>query len=98
MRQSQKEDWGRTYQISSDLGGIPLCIDGSEETQQQGVADPLGPVVAAVALPAAADEGNIKPGPLPLASCQEVVITQCKVLVELRLKPVDSLCETLCNK
>lgn len=45
--------WRRTYQVSPHCGRVPLCIDSPQEAQQQGVAHPLGPVVAAVALPAA---------------------------------------------
>lgn len=46
--------WRSTYQVSPHSGGVPLCIDGPQEAQQQGVAHPLGPMVAAVALPATA--------------------------------------------
>lgn len=42
----------RTYQVAPHSGRVPLCIDGPQEAQQQGVAHPLGPMVAAVALPA----------------------------------------------
>lgn len=43
-----------TYQVSPHSDGVPLGIDGPQEAQQQGVAHPLRPMVAAVALPATA--------------------------------------------
>lgn len=43
-----------TYQVPPHHDWVPLRINASQEAQQQGVAHPLGPVVAAVALPAAA--------------------------------------------
>lgn len=43
-----------TYQVPPHHDGVPLRINASQEAQQQGVAHPLGAVVAAVALPAAA--------------------------------------------
>lgn len=52
--EGEGEQWWRTYQVSPHGGRVPLCIDGSQEAQQQGVAHPLGAMVAAVALPAAA--------------------------------------------
>ncbi len=42
----------RTYQVAPHSGRVPLCINGPQEAQQQGVAHPLGPMVTAVALPA----------------------------------------------
>lgn len=47
-----------TYQVSPHSGRIPLCIDGPQEAQQQGVAHPLVSMVAAVALPASAWKKN----------------------------------------
>lgn len=47
-----------TYQVSPHRGGVPPSIDGPQEAQQQGVAHPLGPVVAAVALPATAGKNR----------------------------------------
>lgn len=46
----------RTYQVAPHGGRVPLCINGPQEAQQQGVAHPLGLMVAAVALPAAVRE------------------------------------------
>lgn len=52
--------WWRTYQVSPHCGRVPLCIDGPQEAQQQGVAHPLGPMVAAVALPAAVEKNKTR--------------------------------------
>lgn len=51
MREADGEG---TYQIAPYSGGVPLCINGPQEAQQQGVAHPLGPMVVTVALPATA--------------------------------------------
>lgn len=48
--------WRSTYQLPPHHSGVPAGVDGPQEAQQQGVAHPLGPVVAAVALPATAGE------------------------------------------
>lgn len=49
-----------TYQVSPHHSGVPPRINGPQEAQQQGVAHPLGPVVAAVALPATAGKNKQK--------------------------------------
>lgn len=49
-----------TYQVSPHHGGVPPGLNGYQEALQQGVAHPLAPVVAAVALPAAVDESQQK--------------------------------------
>lgn len=50
-----------TYQVAPHRRGVPLHVDGPQEAEQQGVAHPLGPVVAAVALPATANKKKKDP-------------------------------------
>lgn len=53
-----RPDGGETYQVAPHSGGVPLGINGPQEAQQQGVAHPLAPMVAAVALPATREGGK----------------------------------------